>query len=97
MSVPRIKKAAVTSKKKVKLTWNRDSKATGYYIYRSNKKKGGYKKVKTITKNKSVTWTDSGVKKGKTYYYKIRSYVKTSSGKGTSGYSGAKAAKVAKK
>ncbi len=97
MSVPRIKKAAVTSKKKVKLTWNRDSKATGYYIYRSNKKKGGYKKVKTITKNKSVTWTDSGVKKGKTYYYKIRSYVKTSSGNAASGYSGAKAAKVAKK
>ncbi len=97
MSVPRIKKAAVTSKKKVKLTWNRDSKATGYYIYRSNKKKGGYKKVKTITKNKSVTWTDSGVKKGKTYYYKIRSYVKTSSGNAASGYSGAKVAKVAKK
>lgn len=96
MSVPRIKKAAITSKKKVKLTWNRDSKATGYYIYRSNKSKGGYKKVKTITKNKSVSWTDSGVKAGRTYYYKIRSYVKTSSGKAASGYSGAKAAKVKK-
>lgn len=93
MAVPCIRKAAITSKKKVKLTWKRDSKATGYYIYRSNKKKGGYKKVKTISKNKTLTWTDGGVKAGKTYYYKIRSYVKTSSGKGTSSYSGAKEAK----
>lgn len=97
MSVPRIKKAAVTSKKKVKLTWKRDAKATGYYIYRSNKKTGGYKKVKTISKNKTVTWTDGGVKAGKTYYYKIRSYVKTSGGKGTSSYSGPKSAKLVKK
>lgn len=88
MSVPRLKKAVASGSKKVKITWQRDSKATGYYVYRSNKKSGGYKKVKTISKNKTVSWTDSGVKAGKTYYYKIRSYVKTSSGKASSGYSG---------
>ncbi len=87
MAKPQLKKVKVSGGKKVKVTWKRDSKADGYYIYRATSKKGKYKKVKTITKNKTVSWSDTGITTGKTYYYKIRSYVKTSSGTKSSGYS----------
>ncbi len=87
MAKPTLKKVSSTGRKKIKLTWKRDSKADGYYIYRSSSQKGGYKKVKTVTKNKTVTWTDKKVKSKKTYYYKIRSYVNTSTGTKSSKYS----------
>lgn len=87
MEAPKIKKATVLKKKKIRLTWKRDSKADGYYIYRSTSQKGSYKKVKTITKNKTVKWTDTDMKRGKTYYYKIRSYTKSSAWTKSSGYS----------
>ena len=45
-------------KNKVRLTWKKVSKATGYEIYRSTKKKGTYKKIKTISKNKTVSLRD---------------------------------------
>lgn len=45
---------------------------TGMYnqfdIYRSEKASGGYKKIRTTT---SQTYTDTTVKAGKTYYYKV--------------------------
>ena len=40
------------------------------------KKNSGYKKVKTITKNKTVTYKAGKLKKKKTYYFKIRTYRK---------------------
>lgn len=64
----------------IKLTWNRNKKATGYIIYRSTKKNCGYKKIATIHSNKKLYYYDSTVKKGKTYYYKIKTY-KESEGK----------------
>lgn len=87
MAKPQLKKVSVSGGKKIKVTWNRDSKADGYYIYRATSKNGKYKKVKTITKNKTVSWSDSSIRTGKTYYYKIRSYVKTASGTKSSSYS----------
>ncbi len=82
-----LNQAAVTGGSKVKLDWKRDSKAGGYYIYRADSAKGKYKKVKNIKSNKTVSWEDSSVASGKTYYYKIRAYVKTSEGTKSSGYS----------
>lgn len=61
---------------KVKLTWKRDSKANGYVIYRAASEKGSYKKIKTITDNKTVSYSDTGVTTGTKYFYKIRSYAK---------------------
>lgn len=60
--------------KKVKVTWKKVSAANGYEIYRATKKNGKYKKVKTITKKKTVSFTDKSLKKGKRYYYKVRAY-----------------------
>ena len=49
-----------------------------YKIYRSTKKNGKYTLKKTTT---SKTYTDTKAKKGKTYYYKIKLFVKDSNGK----------------
>lgn len=64
---------------KIKLKWKKDSDVTGYEIYRSTNKKSGYKRIKTIPSANTVSFTDSGLKKGTRYYYKLRSY-KTVSG-----------------
>lgn len=70
-----------TSSKKVKITWKKVSNCTGYIIYRSTKKGSGYKKIKTITSKSKVSYTDTGLKKGKTYYYKIKTYKTVGTGK----------------
>ena len=79
------KKATLSSvknnkKKSVKVTWKKDTQATGYEVYMSTSKNGTYTKVKTVTKNKTTNFTKSKLKKKKTYYFKIRSY-KTIDGK----------------
>ena len=60
--------------KKIKVSWKKVSAANGYEVYRATKENGKYKKVKTVTKKKTVSFTDKSLKKGKTYYYKIRAY-----------------------
>ena len=61
----------------IKLTWTRNSKAKGYEIYR--KMNGGkWTKVKTITKNSTLSCVDKAVKHGKTYSYKVCAYKDTS-------------------
>lgn len=62
------------SKKYAKLTWKKNSKATGYQIYRSTKKNSGYKKIATLKSNSKVSYTDKKVKKKKTYYYRVKAY-----------------------
>ena len=69
------KKPKISSASKVsggvKLQWGRDRTAGGYVIYRNNKA------IKTITGNSTVSFVDKGAKKkGTTYTYKIRSFVK---------------------
>lgn len=67
------------AKKKVSLRWKKVSNATGYEIQMSTKKKSGYKKVKTIASAKKVKCTIKKVKK-KTYYFRIRAFVKSPDG-----------------
>ena len=67
------------AKKKVSLKWKKVSSASGYEIQMSTKKKSGYKKVKTLTSAKKVKCTIKKLKK-KTYYFRIRAYVKSSDG-----------------
>lgn len=68
------------SGKKAQVSWKKVSKANGYVVYRATKANGTYKKVKTITSGKTVKFTDSKLKKGQKYYYKVRAY-RTVSGK----------------
>ena len=39
--------------------------------------KGSYKTVKVITKGKTVSYTKAGLKKGKSYAFRIRAYKKS--------------------
>lgn len=57
------------------LTWTQAQSATGYYIYRSVKEDGTYRKIKTITKNTSLSYTDTKIVPGKNFYYKICAYI----------------------
>lgn len=65
----------------VTLKWKKVSEATGYEIFRSTSKNSGYKKVKTISKNSTLSWKNTGLTKNTKYYYRIRAYKK--SGKNT--------------
>lgn len=60
--------------KSAKLTWKKVTNATGYIVYRSTSKSGKYTKVATISKNTTLTYTNSKLTKGKTYYYYVVSY-----------------------
>lgn len=63
--------------KKNVLSWKKVSGAEGYQVYRANGKKGAFKLLKSLKKNK---YTDKKAKAGKTYRYKVRAY-KTANGK----------------
>ncbi|MDD6212250.1 MAG: fibronectin type III domain-containing protein [Clostridiales bacterium] len=74
----------------VKLSWERESGAIGYKIYR---KIGGgsYECVKTIKKNRTVTWTDTDADQvGKQYTY----YIKAFTGDGSKYYYADKSRKL---
>ena len=69
------------------------SYAEGYVVYRSTSKGGTYKKIKTITNPHASTFTDQGLNKGKTYYYKVRGFINYGSGKKYNKYSAVKSGK----
>lgn len=60
----------------ITLSWNKNSSAKGYIIYRCSAPNGTYKRVKVITKNSTTSWKDSSLAKNRQYYYKIRAYQK---------------------
>ena len=65
--------------KKVTLSYAVDDKkyntpVTGYKVYRAAKKNGKYKLIKTVKKAGTLKYTDRKLKKGKKYYYKVRTY-----------------------
>ena len=74
-------------KKGIRITWKKVSGANGYYIYRSTKKKSGYKKIHVVKKGKTQSYLDKKARKGKTYYYKIRTYKKAGGKKMQSNWS----------
>lgn len=65
---------ATTKSSSVKLSWGKQSRGTGYQVYRLNSKTGKYEKIATIKDPKTVSYTDKAVKKGTTYSYKVRAY-----------------------
>lgn len=67
----------MTSRKKVQLTvsYKKDKTVSGNeVIYATNAKYAKNKKTKVINKNSTSKITMSGLKAGKVYYAKIRSY-----------------------
>lgn len=56
------------------IKWSKVSGATKYKIYRAQSKQGKYKEVATVQGASSVTYTDTKIISGKTYYYKVQAY-----------------------
>ena len=78
------------------VNWKKINGASGYEVYRSTKKNGKYAAVKTINKGKKVTFTNKNLKKGKTYYYKIKAYKKVNGKKVLGQFSAVKSVKIKK-
>lgn len=59
----------------IEFSWNRNSKATGYKIYRaSGSTNGKYVLYKTIRGNSTTTFTDNNVELGRAYYYCVKPF-----------------------
>lgn len=95
-AAPKSFKAKNVKNKSVKLTWKKVSGAAGYEVFRSSKKNKGFKKIKTIKKTKTVKFTNKKLKKGKTYYFKIRAYKTVDGKKIYSKYTAVKKVKIKK-
>ena len=82
MNVKALKKhKAEVRWKKVALSYTVDGKkytgtVTGYKVFRGTKKTGKYKLVKTIKKAGICKYVDKKLKKGKQYFFKVRTYTK---------------------
>ncbi|MCC8168059.1 MAG: L,D-transpeptidase family protein [Clostridiales bacterium] len=68
-----LKSAVLVSGTSAKVTWEAQSTADGYYVYR--KSGDSWKKIATVTDDNS--YTDTGLTYGKTYTYTVRAYWKS--------------------
>lgn len=69
LSAPESVTAISKSKSSITLTWSSVPKVTYYYIYRATSVNGSYRKIATV---KTGNYTDKKLRKGSTYYYKVR-------------------------
>jgi GH25 family lysozyme M1 (1,4-beta-N-acetylmuramidase) len=77
----KVKELKLTTKSSaVTLSWKKVSRATGYQIYRLNKKTGKYEKLTTVKSANTCTYKNTKLTKGSSYTYKVRAY-KTYNGK----------------
>ncbi len=83
-------KAARASATSIKLTWCAVTGAGGYEVYRAASAGGAYTKVITTA---SLSYTNTGLSTGKTYYYKVRAYRTVGGVKVYSGYTAVVSAK----
>ena len=77
-TVTSVKQTSCTTSS-IKLSWAKDSKVSGYQVYRATSKNGEYSKVATLSSYSKNYYTNSNLSSGKTYYYKIRAYKKVGS------------------
>ena len=92
-SAPKIS-SVKAGKKSAVVKWKKVSGATGYYVYRSTSKKGGFKKVQTLKRASALSWKNQKLKSGKKYYYKVAAYKKVKGMTVVSPYSAVKSVKV---
>ncbi|MBO5302772.1 MAG: N-acetylmuramoyl-L-alanine amidase [Lachnospiraceae bacterium] len=72
---PKIASIKSKNSKALVISWDIMTNAAGYEIYRSTTKDGTYSLVGTVSGTTRLTYTDTTVKAGKLYYYKIRSWM----------------------
>ena len=68
-------KAVVATYNSNKLSWKEiRGGVSGYEVHRATSKNGKYKRIKSLTSAKKVTFTNKKLKTGQTYFYKVRAY-----------------------
>ena len=72
-------KAASSGYKSIRLTWNQASGAQGYNIYRYNSGRKTYELIDCIQGAARTGYTDTSLKTGKKYTYRIKAYRTVSS------------------
>lgn len=72
-----LSKASGTS---IKISWTKTTGSTNYEVYMATSKNGTYTKIKTVQSGKTLSFTKTGLTKGKTYYFKVRSYKTNANG-----------------
>lgn len=82
--------------KKLQVKWKKNAKAGGYEIQYSTSKKFKGAKTKKVSGAKKTSVTIKGLKKGKTYYVRIRCYKKSGKTTYTSCWSSSKKVKIKK-
>ena len=90
-SKPKITSAKSTGKGKIKITWKKVSNATAYMVYRKTAGSSKWARVKTT---KSTSFTNTGLKSGKKYTYKVISYKQSGVKRSFSKYSTGKTVKA---
>lgn len=85
---------AVGQNRAVKLTWKKLPEAKGYEIYGAASKSGKYTRKATLAGASRTSYTQKKLVKGRSYYYKIRSYRIVGGKKIYSSFSSVKYAKV---
>ena len=88
----KIKSVKKSGKNGIKITWSKVTGISNYQIYMSTKSKSGFKKIATISAKKT-SYTKTKLKKGKKYYFKIRTAKKVSGQYYYSSYTAVKSAK----
>lgn len=76
LAAPAVKSLKRLSKTSYQATWKKNSKASGYQIQYSQSSLFASKKTVTIKKNATVKQKLKGLAKGKTYYVRVRAYLK---------------------
>ncbi|MCI9426518.1 MAG: hypothetical protein HFI81_02000 [Eubacterium sp.] len=78
-----IDRILVKSASKIKITWSASAGSSGYQVFRSESAAGTYSEIARIDDKTNCSFTDTQVKPGKTYYYKIRPTNKNHTGYGS--------------
>lgn len=81
-NTPKFRSASNKKPGKIALKWTQPEGSEGYIVYRSaTGDADDYTKIKTITKGSWDGYTDTKVKKGRTYYYKMKTFRVDAEGK----------------
>lgn len=88
-----IDEAKRLSSGKVKVSWSKSAGADGYRVYVSTKPREGYKMVAELS-SLSTSYTVGSLKKGTQYYFVIKAFAKTDSGRVYSKASAVKSVKL---
>ena len=74
---PVLSKTTITvssTSKKATIKWTKVLGASGYKVYSATSSDGTYSLKKTITSINTLSYTNTNLVSGKTYYYKVRAY-----------------------